>query len=188
MKKIIFMIGVLFSFALPVQAAETYTLDPMHTYVLWHVNHFGFSNPSGKWMATGTLVLDEAKPQNSKVNVTIQIANMITGIPQLDEHLKGKVFFDVAQYPIATFVSDKIKITGKKSAQVKGMLTLHGVTKPVILAVTLNKIGVSPISNKKTVGFTAKTNLKRSDFDITTLLPGLSDEVKIDIEAEAVQT
>jgi polyisoprenoid-binding protein YceI len=167
------------------EAADTYVLDPGHTYVLWRISHFGFSNPSGKWYANGTIILDETKPENSKLNVTIQTDSIDTGIPKLDEHLKSKDFFDVKQYPTATFVSDKIKMTGKDSAKVFGTLTLHGVSKPVVLDVKLNKLGISPISNKKTAGFSATTKLKRSDFDIKAYLPGLGDAVKIDIEAEA---
>ena len=165
-------------------APETFTLDPGHTYVLWHINHFGFSNPSGKWLANGTLILDETHPQNSKVDVTIQTDSIDTGIPKLDEHLKSKAFFDVDKYPTATFVSDKVTLAGKNQAKVHGMLTIHGVTKPVILDVTLNKVGVNPITSKKTAGFTAKGKIKRSDFDMTTLLPGLGDDVRLDIEAE----
>ena len=167
-------------------AADTYTLDSSHSYVLWHINHFGFSNPSGKWMvAEGTLMLDEKNPQASKIKVTIHMADMVTGNKELDEHLKGAAFFDVAKYPLATFVSDKVKVTGKNKAKVTGILTVHGVVKPVTLDVVLNKIGSNPITNKQTVGFTAETHLNRSDFGITTLLPGLGDEVKINIEAEA---
>ena len=170
----------------PVMAAtETFVLDPGHTYVLWHINHFGFSNPSGKWMAEGTLVTDEKKPADSKLHVTIQVDKVDTGIPKLDEHLKGQDFFDTKKYPTATFVSDKVTVTGKDTAIVKGMLTLRGVTKPVTLKVKLNKIGVSPITNKKTAGFTAIAKLKRSDYGITAYLPGLGDEVKLEIEAEA---
>jgi len=166
-------------------AADTYTLDPMHTAVLWRINHFGFSNPSGKWMATGTLVLDEANPNNSKVNAVIQTDAIVTAIPELDKHLKGPLFFDVIKFPIAKFVSDKVEKTGKNKAFVYGTLTLHGVSKPVKLLVTLNKIGKNPVSDKMSVGFTATTKIKRSDFGITTYLPGLSDEVVISIEAEA---
>lgn len=166
-------------------ATETFTFDPMHTYVLWHINHFGFSNPSGKWFAEGSLMLDEAKPQNSKVNVVIHTANIVTGIPELDKHLMGPLFFDVTKFPTATFISNKIDMTGKKTAKVQGILTVHGISKPVTLDVTLNKIGINPISNKMSVGFSASTTVKRSDFGMTTLLPGLSDEVKINIEAEA---
>jgi polyisoprenoid-binding protein YceI len=164
-------------------AADTYILDPLHTFVIWHINHFGFSNPTGKWMAHGTLVLDEKNPQNSSVNVTIPLADLTTAIPALDHHLDSKDFFDVATYHNATFVSNKVEVTGN-SAKVYGVLTLHGVSKPVVLDVTLNKIGISPITNTKTAGFSAKTALKRSDFGISKYLPGLSDDVTIEIEAE----
>jgi polyisoprenoid-binding protein YceI len=185
------LIRLLFTFILSLSfigsanAADTYTLDPTHSYVLWHINHFGFSNPSGKWYAKGTLILDQAKPDNSRVDVKIDVASIDTGIPKLDEHLKSDEFFDVNKYPTATFVSTKVQTTGKKSAKLFGTLTLHGVSKPVVLDVKLNNLGMSPITNKATVGFTATTKIKRSDFGMKTYLPGLGDEVKIDIEVEA---
>lgn len=166
-------------------AAEAYKFDPNHTSVVFHVSHFGFSYPSGKWSAEGDLVLDEAKPKNSKVDVTIKTATVDTGIPKLDEHLRSKEFFDVEQFPTATFVSDKVTVTGKDKAKVHGLLTMHGVSKPVTLNVKLNKVGINPKSNKKTAGFTASTSIKRSDFGMTTYAPAIGDEVKIDIEAEA---
>ena len=171
--------------SLAIAKTETYTLDPMHSYVMFHINHFGFSNPSGKWMAQGTLTLDQDQPQNSSVNAIIQVNNIITGISELDTHLKSKLFFDTDKYPTATFVSNKIIMTGKKTAKIQGILTLHGISKPINLNVRLNKAGENPISNKMTVGFTGETELKRSDFGMTTLLPGLGDKVKIDIEIEA---
>lgn len=185
MKKLItlFVVASAFLFSLATWA-DTYTLDPSHSYVLFHINHFGFSNPSGKWFVNGTLALDEAHPQNSKVDVTIKIADMDTGIAELDKHLKSPLFFDADKYPTATFVSNKVTLTGKHSAKVQGMLTVHGVTKPVTLDVTLNRIGINPIDNIKTAGFTASTKIKRSDFGMTALLPGLGDEVKVNIEAE----
>jgi polyisoprenoid-binding protein YceI len=166
---------------------QTYTIDPSHTAVLWHINHFGFSNPSGKWMASGTIQLDQAKPQNSKVNVTIAMANLTTGVPDLDTHLKDELFFNVAKFPTATFVSDKINVTGKDTANVHGVLTLRDESKPITIAVKLNKAGINPINNKDTVGFTGHAMLNRSDFGISTLLPDLSDKVKIDIECEATK-
>jgi len=136
-------------------------------------------------MADGTLVVDQKKLQDSKVNALIHIAALTTGVKQLDEHLMGPLFFDVKKYPDATFVSDKVVVTGKTTAKVHGMLTLHGVSKAIILDVKLNNSGISPITNKQTLGFTGTTLLKRSDFGITSFLPGVGDEVKIDIEAEA---
>src|SRR5436190_21922777 len=120
-------------------AAETYILDPSHTYILWHANHLGFSNLSGKWLANGTLELDKDHPDKSKVNVTINVADLITAIPELDKHLKGTLFFDVSQYPVATFVSNKITVMHNNTAKINGMLTVHGVSKPITLEVKLNK-------------------------------------------------
>lgn len=171
--------------AFPVMAAETFTLDPEHTYVLWHINHLGYSTQTGKWMAEGTLQLDKAKPQDSKVNVTIKVGDIITGNPELDKHLKGKLFFNVEQFPTATFVSDKVDVTGKNTAKVKGILTVHGVSKPVVLNVKFNNESKNPISDKMTVGFSATAKIKRSDFGIVTLLPKLGDEIDLNIEAEA---
>ncbi|HTM63424.1 MAG TPA: YceI family protein [Gammaproteobacteria bacterium] len=168
-------------------AADTLTLDPNHTYVLWQINHFGFSTQAGKWYANGTLTLDKEKPENSKVNATIQVSNMITGLPELDKHLSGKLFFDTAQFPTATFTSSKVEMTGKKTAKVYGTLTLHGVSRPIALDVTLNQVATNPINDKETYGFTAKTIVKRSDFGMNTLLPGLSDTVEININAEAAK-
>lgn len=171
----------------PILRADVWTLDPQHTYVLWHVSHLGFSTQAGKWYATGTLDLDKDNPESSKLHVTINLSDMATGLSELDKHLKGKQFFDVAQYPTATFASTKVNLTGEKSAMVTGMLTLHGVSKPVVLDVKLNQSGMNPISNKMTVGFSATTTINRSDFGMTTLLPSIGDEIKIDIEAEANQ-
>jgi polyisoprenoid-binding protein YceI len=174
--------------SLPVQAAEKFTLDDQHSYVLWRIKHLGFSTQAGKWYVKGTVMLDKDKPQNSKVDVTIDMANLVTGLPELDTHLKGKLFFDVAQYPTATFVSNGVDVTSKNSAKVTGMLTLHGISKPVILMVTFNKLGKNLITDHMTAGFSATTEIKRSDFGINTLLPDLGDEVVIEIGAEASQS
>lgn len=184
MKRFIFYLLLLFT-PLSFAATEKYEFDPNHTYVLWQVNHFGFSHPSGKWLASGTLLGDADKPENSKLTVTIKLGDIVTGIPKFDNHLRSADFFDVAKYPIATFTSQKIEVTGKNTAKVYGTLNLHGVTKPVVLDVVLNKVDVSPINQKKTAGFSATTQLKRSDFGLAKFVPGVSDEVKINIEAEA---
>jgi polyisoprenoid-binding protein YceI len=166
-------------------AVEKYTLDPMHSYVEWHANHFDFSHPSGKWMANGIIELDNEKIENSKVQVTINVADIVTGIPELDKHLKSKLFFDVEKFPKATFVSDKIDVQDKNISKVHGILTVRGIAKPIELNVKLNKKGSNPVSDKESIGFTAQTQLKRSDFGINTLLPGLGDDIKLDIEVEA---
>ena len=182
------LVGVFLFFSAISAASDTYTLDPSHTYVQWYINHFGFSNPSGKWMASGTVTLDEKNPQNSKVNATVKIADIVTGINELDNHLRSPSFFNTARFPTATFVSDKIDVINKDEANVHGILTLHGVSKPVLLHVKLNKSDMNPISNKQAVGFSATAQINRSEFGMDTYLPGLSDRVKINIEAEGFKS
>ncbi|AMP92632.1 YceI family protein [Legionella pneumophila] len=182
----IFAILAVFAFSTDIYAEpQTLTLDNQHTYVLWKVKHLGFSTQAGKWYANGQLVLDKDNPQQSKVNVTIKIDDIVTGIPELDKHLKGKLFFDTKQFPSATFVSDKVEVTGKNKAKVYGMLTLHGVTKPIILDVVFNKAGINLLNDRETAGFSATTSLKRSDYGIKALIPEVGDDVEIEIEAEA---
>ncbi len=172
--------------SVPAFAAETYNFDPNHTNVVWRASHFGFSNPDGKFMGvSGKLVLDEAAPANSRVEVTIPTTGLVTGIPKFDEHLKSADFLNVEKFPLATFVSDRVELTGADTAKVTGNFTLNGVTKPIVLDVKLNKIAPNPMSQVKTAGFSASTVIKRSEFGITTYVPNISDEVTIQIEAEA---
>lgn len=186
LKNVLLLSAVTLPLAGPAMAADTYTLDPNHTNVFWQANHLGFSNPSGKFGdVTGTLTLDEAKPENSKVDVLIKPAVMVTGIAKFDDHLKSKDFFNVDKFPTATFKSTKVERIGDDAAKVTGDLTLLGVTKPVVLDVKLNKIGDNPMSKIKTAGFSATTTIKRSDFGMDMAIPNVSDEVKITIESEA---
>ncbi|CZG23572.1 TPA: YceI family protein [Legionella pneumophila] len=183
-----FIASILAVFALPSYVyaePQTLTLDNQHTYVLWKVKHLGFSTQAGKWYASGQLVLDKDNPQQGKVNVTIKVDDIVTGIPELDKHLKGKLFFDTKQFPTATFVSNRVEVMGKNKAKVYGMLTLHGVTKPIILNVILNKAGINLLNDRETAGFSATTSLKRSDYGIKALIPEVGDDVEIEIEAEA---
>lgn len=166
-------------------AVETWTLEPHHTSILWKVDHLGFSIQSGKFYATGTIRLDDKNPKNSRVNATIKMADIVTGQPELDKHLLGQQFFDNAHYPTATFTSDRVELISKNSGKIYGTLNLHGVSKHVTLDVSLNKKGLNPINNKMTMGFTAKTMIKRSDFGMTTLIPAVGDEIDLEISAEA---
>ncbi|MDX2082511.1 MAG: YceI family protein [Rickettsiales bacterium] len=163
-----------------------YQIESNHANIVWFANHFGFSNQSGKFSdITGEIIFDEAKPEKSSVNVVIKIDSLTTGLPKFDAHLKSADFFNVKEFPTANFVSKKIKVTGKNKAKIEGDLTLHGVTKPVILDVKFNKSGVSVVTQKQTVGFSATTTIKRSEFGIQYAIPGVLDKVDLIIEAEA---
>ncbi len=173
---------------LSAHAAETYTFDPSHTSVIWEANHFGYSTPHGIFsMIEGKLVLDEAAPAKSTVDVTINTGNLFTGNPKFDDHLKSKDFFNIGEFPKATFRSSKVEVTGAKTAKVTGNLELLGKTQPVTLDVTYNKNEPNFMSGKPTVGFSATGIIKRSQFGMVFGTPGVSDDVKITIEAEANQ-
>ncbi|MGD9592876.1 MAG: YceI family protein [Candidatus Berkiella sp.] len=165
--------------------AQQYVLDPDHSHVTWHVNHFGFSDLSGTIVAQGNIMLDEALLQNSTVNVTLNIAGIQTPSAKFTQMLKSSQFFNVSSFPNASFVSDSIQMTGKNTAKVSGTLTIHGVSKPVVLNTRINKIGMHSYYGVKAAGFSAVTVIKRSDFGLGAFSPGVSDEVKVNIEVEA---
>jgi polyisoprenoid-binding protein YceI len=178
--------GLLATAGTAAAAPVTYKLDPGHTMVLFSWSHFGFSNPTANLgQVDGTLVYDEAAPTKATVEATLPLAGLDTFVPKLDEHLKTAEFLDAAKYPTVTFKSTKVTEAGKGKLKVTGDLTVHGVTKPVTLDVTLNKVGPHPMMKVQTVGFDATATIKRSDFGVGAYVPAVSDEIKIHITTEA---
>ncbi|WP_245447390.1 YceI family protein [Methylobacterium sp. 17Sr1-1] len=160
--------------------AGTYVVDPGHTQAVFTVNHFGFSQYTGLFSdVSGTLELQPAKPADSRLKVTIPVKSLYTPSQHMLDSLKSDKFLDVAQFPEMTFTSTKVTPEGKDKAKVVGDLTLHGVTKPVTLEVTLVGAGANPMNKKQTVGFEAKGTLKRSDFGVKAFVPAVSDEVHL---------
>jgi polyisoprenoid-binding protein YceI len=172
--------------AVSAQAAPvTYKLDPGHTMVLFSWNHFGYSNPVADFgLGEGTLLFDEQHPAQSSVEVTLPLANLDTHVPALDKHLKEADFFDADKYPTVTFKSTKVQPLGGHKFKVTGDLTVHGVTKPVVLDATLNKVGPHPMTKAQAIGFDATTTLKRADFGVGAYVPNVSDEITIRITTE----
>ena len=178
--------GLLATAGTAAAAPVTYKLDPGHTMVLFSWNHFGFSNPTANLgQVDGTLVYDEAAPTKSTVEATLPLAGLDTFVPKLDEHLKSADFLDAAKFPTVTFKSTKVTSAGKDKLKVVGDLTVHGVTKPVTLDVTVNKVGPHPMMKVQTAGFDATATIKRSDFGVGAYVPNVSDEIKIRITTEA---
>lgn len=176
----------LFGSALAAQAApQTFKLDPTHTVVTFTWNHLGFSNPSGyAALGTGTVVFDEANPSKSSVEVTLPISGFDTHVPKLNEEFQSPAFFDAAKYPTATFKSTKVQSLGGENYKVTGELTLHGVTKPVVLNAHLNKVGMHPMAKVQAIAFDATGTLKRSEFGVKNYVPYVSDEIKLQITTE----
>lgn len=175
-----------FAITAPAIAADTYVFDPTHAAVELRYTHMGFSRQSIKLVpSAGEVTIDEADLSKSSVNVTFDMTKANSGYAIFDEHLAGEGLFDSKKYPTATFKSTKVDVTGADTAKVTGDLTIKGITKPVTLDVKLNKKGAHPFSQKPTVGFSATTQIKRSEFNAGAAVPAVSDEVDISIEIEA---
>jgi polyisoprenoid-binding protein YceI len=171
--------------AVPAIAADSYTIDPQHSFPSFEVMHMGFATIRGSFYSmSGKIVLDPAGRAGS-IDATIDVSSVTTGYAKRDEHLKTDDFFDVAKYPTMTYKSTKLKYSGSKLTGVDGELTLHGVTKPVSLTITHFYCGTNPVMKKPACGADATASIKRSDFGVSAFVPGISDEVKIAIGVEA---
>ncbi|MEO9078224.1 MAG: YceI family protein [Rhodanobacter sp.] len=176
----------LFSFALSVQAAPvTYKLDPNHTMVLFSWSHFGYSHPTADMgLGEGTVIFDEQHPAKSSIEVTLPLAKLDTHVKALDTHLKEADFFDAAKYPVITFKSSKVEPLGQHKFKVTGELSVHGVTRTIVLDASLNRVGPHPMSKVPSIGFDATASLKRSDFGVGAYVPNVGDEIHIRITTE----
>ena len=165
--------------------AGSYTLVKDHAKLLWAAEHMGFSSYYGRFTAfDGSLTLDPKTPARSTLTVTIDMTSLATDNPKLDGELKGDKWLDAADFPTATFRSTSVTPTGAGHAKVAGMLTLHGITRPVTLEVKLHGAGMHPLMKVETVGFDATATFRRSDFGVATFLPMIADPVSLIISAE----
>jgi polyisoprenoid-binding protein YceI len=180
------------SLALPVAAApENYTLDPYHTYPNFMVEHWGLSMMYGRFnKSSGKFSFDRAAKTGS-VDLVIDTTSIDTGDQvkgdrprSRDEHLRAADFFNVAEFPRATFKSTKVNFQGDVPASVEGNFTLLGVTKPVTLTFERFKCGTNPFNKKDRCGGNAIGKIKRSDFGMKTAIPAVGDEITLMVEFE----
>ncbi len=177
-----------------VAQAATFEIDPVHSTVQFSVRHMMVSNVKGTFdKVGGTLNLDEADPSKSTLEATIDVNSINTREPKRDGHLKSPDFFDVAQYPTITFKSKRAAKTADGKYQVTGDLTIHGVTKEVVLDVDGSPKSVTDPMGNIRLGGSAHTKINRKDFGITWSknLDGggvmVGDDVDITIEVELVK-
>jgi len=171
-------------------AAESFTVDPDHTFPNFTIDHLGFSTMHGRFGQTsGKLTVDQAKHTGS-VDVVIDAASVDTGFNKRNDHLRSPDFLNAKEFPEITYKSTKVTINKDSSAVVEGNLTIAGVTKPVTLNVKRMKCGINPMDPKKQqyrCGFDADAKIKRSDFGVKFGLPAIGDDMAIDLEVEAVR-
>jgi polyisoprenoid-binding protein YceI len=189
MKAFALLLALLGSSAAAIAAPVHYTLDPPHTQVLFSWDHLGYSHPTGEFdHVDGELVYDAANPAASSLHVSIPVATLHTHVPALDRQLLGPMYLNAEKYPLITFVSSKVKVEGKKRFKVEGQLTLHGVTRPVTLDVTLNKAGKYPMIEAPALGFGASTTFSRSAFGVGYGVPMVGDTLRVTISTEAIES
>jgi polyisoprenoid-binding protein YceI len=164
--------------------AGAYGVEPLHTRVLFSVSHMGFTTWYGEFTnVSGTLTLDPKKPADSALEIHIPVGTVSTTNAKLDGELKSDQWLDATQFPEMVFKSTKITETAKGAGKVTGDLTLHGVTRPVTLAVKFNGAGTNPLDKKYTAGFEVSGKIKRSDFGVKTYVPLIGDDVDLIISA-----
>ena len=171
-----------------VLAADTYTIDPMHTSFSFTVKHMMISNVPGEFNKfDGQIIYGPSDLANSKANVTIDVSSINTHIDQRDAHLKSPDFFDAAKFPTITFVSTKFTPTS-----ITGNLTMKGVTKEITVPVTISG-PVKTMMGGNAIGITGSVTINRQDYGINwnkTLDQGgvaVSNDVAITISIEADQ-
>ena len=171
-------------------APARYRLDPEHLSIAFLVRHIGYADVLGQFLeAEGSFTFDEEARTVSDINVTIDAASVFSHHKTRDEHTRKADFLDVPQFPAITFVGTWATATGPNTGKVTGDLTIRGVTKPVILDVTLNKTGLYPYVDNYVAGVSARTTIRRSEFGMTYAVANgwVGDEVEVIIELEAIR-
>jgi len=168
-------------------APVTYNVDTEHTHPSFEADHFGgMSVWRGMFdKVTGTVTLDRAA-KSGTVDITIDTASIDVGLEKLETHLKSPDFFDVAQFPTATFTGKLARFKGEAPTEVQGELTLHGVTRPVTLKVNSFKCMPHPMKKKEFCGADASATINREDFGMGWGKNfGFRMETKLRIQVEA---
>jgi polyisoprenoid-binding protein YceI len=164
------------------RAADTYSVDPVHSSVSFQIEHFGISYIHGRFnKMKGEFTIDKDDPSKSSISLTIDADSVDTNNGGRDTHLKSPDFFNVKQFPTITFKSKSVKAV-KDGFEVSGELTMHGETKEI--SFTLNGGKQMEMKGQKRTGYWADVKLKRSDFGMKNMLQGIGDTVYISVGVE----
>ena len=165
-----------------------YRYDPVHTQVMFSVDHLGFSRPVGRFTRLdGGLELDPEDWSRTRCEVNIDATSLVLGDADWEKKVRSDAFLDAGRHPTIRFACGHVEPAGERRVRLHGELTLRGVTRPIALDVRINRIGRHTFSLGYVAGFSATGTLKRSDFGIRRMLPAVGDEVAIRLEVEAVR-
>lgn len=179
--------AVLTALTLSPAFAQTYNVEPNHTYPSFEAGHFGISVWRGKFNKTsGSVTLDRAA-KSGMVDIAIDAASINFGHAKMEEHARSKDFFNVEQHPKITYKGKIAKWNGDAPAAVEGQMTLLGVTKPLNLTINSFKCIQHPMLKREVCGADAAGSFKRSDFGMGYGLPAHGDDMKLAIQIEAIK-
>jgi polyisoprenoid-binding protein YceI len=169
--------------AAPLRAADTYKVDPVHSTVIFRINHLGTSWVYGRFDdVAGTFTVDDKTPS---FDLTVNADSVDTNNKQRDTHLKSADFFSVKEFPTITFKSTSVASTGEKKFDVTGDLTLHGVTKSI--TVPLEFVGAADTKMGSRAGYEAHFSIKRSDYGMDKMVGMVGDDVYLTVSFEGVK-
>jgi polyisoprenoid-binding protein YceI len=179
-------------FALAVSAfgqARTWQIDPNHTAAQFSVRHMGISTVRGAFTkVSGTAVYDPADPGKTTLEATIEASSIDTRVERRDNDLRSPNYFDVAKYPTLTFKSRKVEAAGPGKLKITGDLTIHGLTKEVVLEVDGPSAPVQDAKGNSHMGASATTKISRKDFGVGGASGVVGDEIPITIDVELLST
>jgi len=169
-------------------AADTYELDPVHSFVLFKVSHLGAGYVWGRFTGglSGTVSTDPAAPEKSEVAVQVKTDTLDTGFAQRDKDIKSPDFLNAKQFPVVTFKSTSVQKVSDQLYSVTGDLNFHGVTKPITVQANITGQGKGPKGEVRT-GVEVHFTVKRSDFGVKYGLPALGDDVEMIVNAEGIR-
>ena len=186
-----FASALIISFFLAISAfaqVETWQIDPAHSASQFAARHLGISTVRGAFTkTTGTVQYDPADLSKTAIDVTIDATSLNTRVEMRDNDLRSDKFFDVQKFPTITFKSKRAEAAGKGKLKVTGDLTIHGVTKEVVLDVDGPAGPVKDPRGNTHMGASANTTIKRSDFGVSSLPAMIGDEVQITLDVEMVK-
>lgn len=190
MKKSIFALAFLALATGAVQAQSAqYRIDPNHTRAIFEAKHFGTSTNRGQWeRSEGEITLDKTA-KTGKVDITLDMNSISTGVAAFNNHLKNADFFDVANHPTAKFSGDKFTFDGDRLVEVAGNLTLRGKTNPIVIKAVHFGCYNHPTLKREVCGGDFETVITRSAFDVNWGLANraTSDDIKVIIQVEAIK-
>ncbi|MGJ7496903.1 YceI family protein [Variovorax sp. RT4R15] len=164
-----------------------YVVDPTHTFVNYEMGHYGTTTNRGRFSTTEGMVQIDPAGANGKIDITMDMTSINTGVDLLNRHVQSKDFFNVAAFPTARFQADKIAFNGDKVAEVGGTLTLMGQTKPILLRASRFNCYLNPLIKRQVCGGDFETTVERSQWGIVWGLNfGFEDKVKLLVQVEAI--